>query len=69
MTLQRPEEAEAEPKRDRIIVRMGDQAKQAIRAAARWRGVSMTRYMRDAALERAIADRSEFGQEPLGETG
>lgn len=59
MALHRPEDAEQEKKTRRIMVRMGEEAKDLIVRAARFRGVSESRYLRDSALRDALRDVAE----------
>lgn len=55
MTLREPVEAEHEIKREKVVVRLGEKAHLVLRATARRLGISVSRYMRETALERAIA--------------
>lgn len=56
MTLRRAEEAENESKARAVLVRMGVEAHEVIKRAAKHRGHNLGRYMREASVAAAILD-------------
>ena len=56
MTIRRAEDAELEPKEAAVMVRCGHAAKALVTAAAAHQGVSLNRYVRQAAVRAALLD-------------